>query len=111
MLCLTTLTSPSHSMSILGPSLVPFLSKRWIASLKPLAVRYANLAEYKSYGLKYDDILIEESAVAKKVRSQGDSEVLMSRHWDEKGEAARRKRSATTLCAGRRCTLELSKSV
>jgi hypothetical protein len=98
-------------MSILGPSLVPFLSKRWIASLKPLAIRYSNLAEYKSYGLKYDDILIEESAVAKKVRFQFDSEVLMSRHWDEKGEAARRKRSATTLRVGRRCILELSRSV
>ncbi|GAA5860632.1 hypothetical protein JCM8547_005482 [Rhodosporidiobolus lusitaniae] len=55
-------------MSILGPSFAKQVkqSRGLYSLLKPLADRYAQLAEFRSYGLKYDDILIEESQVAKK---------------------------------------------
>ncbi|GAA5999447.1 ubiquinol--cytochrome-c reductase subunit 7 [Rhodotorula paludigena] len=41
-------------------------SRGFLRFVKPLADRYANLADYRSHGLKYDDLLIEESANVQK---------------------------------------------
>jgi len=56
--------------SALGISLANHLkaSRGLYKALKPLADRYANLAGFRAYGLKYDDVLIEESASVQKVR-------------------------------------------
>ncbi|BGP14192.1 Cytochrome b-c1 complex subunit 7, mitochondrial [Rhodosporidiobolus nylandii] len=34
--------------------------------LKPLADRYANLTGHRAHGLKYDDLVLEESAAVQK---------------------------------------------
>lgn len=54
---------------MLGPSLAPQIkaSRSLYNLLKPVATAYANLAGFRKYGLKYDDILIEESATVQKV--------------------------------------------
>ncbi|GAA5933154.1 hypothetical protein JCM3775_002546 [Rhodotorula graminis] len=54
--------------SALGISLANHLkaSRGLYKALKPLADRYANLAGFRAYGLKYDDVLIEESASVQK---------------------------------------------
>ncbi|GAA5917107.1 hypothetical protein JCM8208_000632 [Rhodotorula glutinis] len=56
------------SRSALGISLANHLkaSRGLYKALKPLADRYANLAGFRAYGLKYDDVLIEESASVQK---------------------------------------------
>lgn len=38
--------------------------------LKPVADAYSNLSGYRKVGLKYDDILIEETPTVQKVRSE-----------------------------------------
>ncbi|CEQ42731.1 SPOSA6832_04582, partial [Sporobolomyces salmonicolor] len=55
-------------MSVLGPSFASTIkqSRGLYKFLKPLADKYASLAGYRQHGLKYDDILIEESAVVQK---------------------------------------------
>merc|ERR1712000_566570 len=56
------------AMSALGISLANHLkaSRGLYKALKPLADRYANLAGFRAYGLKYDDVLIEENASVQK---------------------------------------------
>lgn len=53
----------------LGPSLAPQVraSRGLFKLLKPVADAYSNLAGYRRMGLKYDDILIEETPVVQKV--------------------------------------------
>jgi ubiquinol-cytochrome c reductase subunit 7 len=48
---------------LLGPSLAPkvLASKSLSSWVTPLATWYANLAGYRKYGFKYDDLLMEES--------------------------------------------------
>ncbi|KAL8278404.1 hypothetical protein RQP46_009094 [Phenoliferia psychrophenolica] len=55
-------------MSVLGPSFAKQIkqSRGLYKVLKPIADMYSNLAGYRSHGLKYDDILIEENAVVQK---------------------------------------------
>lgn len=56
-------------MSVLGPSFAKQIksSRGLYRFLKPIADKYSSLAGYRSHGLKYDDILIEENAVVQKV--------------------------------------------
>lgn len=56
-------------MSALGISFAKQLklSRTFGPLAKKLADKYANLAGYRSHGLRYDDILIEESATVQKV--------------------------------------------
>lgn len=56
-------------MSVLRPSFASQVksSRGLYKILKPLADRYASLAGYRAHGLKYDDILIEETNTVKKV--------------------------------------------
>lgn len=59
-------------MSALGPSLAQRIKSsrslmKWVA---PLAQRYANLSGYRKFGLKYDDILIEENGTVQKALSR-----------------------------------------
>lgn len=57
-------------MSLLGPSLAGTIrnSKSLSKFFKPIAGWYANLAGYRQHGLKYDDLIVEESDIAQKVR-------------------------------------------
>ncbi len=69
--------SPSHSrpgLSVggaLGPSLAPQVraSRGLYKLLKPVADAYSSLSGYRRVGLKYDDILIEETPLVQKVGS------------------------------------------
>lgn len=53
----------------LGPSLFQQVkaSRSLYSFLKPVANAYANLSGYRKVGLKYDDILQEESPIVQKV--------------------------------------------
>ena len=64
-------------MSVLGPSFASAVksSRGLYKFVKPLADRYASLASYRAHGLKYDDILIEESNTVQKVSPRGQLEV------------------------------------
>ncbi|KAH7889783.1 cytochrome b-c1 complex subunit 7 [Phlebopus sp. FC_14] len=49
-------------MNALGPTLAPYIRssrtlKKWVT---PIAQWYADLAGYRQYGLKYDDLQVEE---------------------------------------------------
>jgi ubiquinol-cytochrome c reductase subunit 7 len=56
-------------MSALGTSLVQQVkaNKSLYRFLKPVATWYANLAGYRRYGLKYDDLIMEENNTVQKV--------------------------------------------
>lgn len=56
-------------MSVLGPSFASTVksSRGLYRFVKPIADRYASLAGYRAHGLKYDDILIEETNTVQKV--------------------------------------------
>lgn len=58
-------------MTILGPSLANTVknSRGLYRFVKPLADKYANLCGYRQHGLKYDDIMQEESETVQRVRS------------------------------------------
>lgn len=57
-------------MSVLGPSIANYVrSNRALYNLvKPVANWYAQVAGYRQHGLRYDDLIDEESEVMQKVR-------------------------------------------
>ncbi|PLW12105.1 hypothetical protein PCANC_00908 [Puccinia coronata f. sp. avenae] len=59
-------------MSALGTSLVQQVkaNKSLYRFLKPVATWYANLAGYRRYGLKYDDLIMEENNTVQKAISR-----------------------------------------
>lgn len=59
-------------MSALGTSFVQQIksSKPLYRFLKPIASWYANLAGYRKYGLKYDDLIMEENQTMQKAISR-----------------------------------------
>ncbi|GAA5823914.1 hypothetical protein JCM3770_000338 [Rhodotorula araucariae] len=58
----------AKTMSALGLSFAQQVksSRGLYKALKPLADKYANLAAYRGFGLRYDDLVIEESASVQK---------------------------------------------
>jgi len=59
-------------MSALGTSFVQQVkaNKSLYRFLKPIASWYANLAGYRQYGLKYDDLIMEENKTVQKAISR-----------------------------------------
>ncbi|KAM0753871.1 14 kDa subunit of cytochrome bd ubiquinol oxidase [Meredithblackwellia eburnea MCA 4105] len=59
-------------MSVLGPSFAKQVkaSRTLYNMLKPVSDAYAHIAGYRQYGLKYDDILIEENKPVQKALSR-----------------------------------------